>query len=131
MVEGFECARCGVCCMTIASSAGARREDLLRWKLECRQDILRCASVYILCGDGVETRLVWGDEWDGEGNALGADLWFHPDTREPVDECPFLAESDAQGVWTCGIEETKPQTCRDYPQKEKGHECLRMKSERA
>jgi len=131
MAEGFECARCGNCCRTIAGSAGARKEDLVRWRLEGRVDILQCASIYILKDDGVETQIVFGDEWDGSGDVLGADLWFHPDSREPADRCPFLREDEGARLWECSIEGTKPQTCRDYPQKEKGHKCLRLKSERA
>lgn len=36
-------------------------------------------------------------------------FWFDPGTKKPVQECPWIDGN------LCGIQEVKPDWCRDYP----------------
>jgi len=89
-----KCSQCGKCCREQGRELTMVREDYVRWKRQRRWDILRYAWIPDL-SDG------WGD------------LWIAPATGEDVRRCPFLKRS-AQGKYVCGIEDTKPQICREF-----------------
>lgn len=89
------CTQCGRCCTNpnFMLTLSATREDLDRWKQEGRYDILE-----------------WAEEFEG----MGADLWFDPITGEEQEQCPFVVEVE-ENKYHCGIYNTRPEVCRDYP----------------
>jgi Fe-S-cluster containining protein len=74
-------------------------EDLVRWRAEGRADLLERVSP------------------EGE-------LWIDPASSERMDRCPFLEKRDPHHS-TCGIHETKPQICREYPTPVHAFRCVR------
>lgn len=92
-MESFSCRRCGHCCRTLSYHAVCSGEDLERWRLAGRDDIL--ARV----GGG------------GQGPGM---LWVRPGTGLLTEQCPWLA-AEPDGRFTCAIHELKPTLCRDFP----------------
>ncbi len=84
------CERCGTCCSLLIEIAAS---DVLRWHREGRGDIL--------------SHLVY------DPAELEVDGWFHPETRERLEPCPFL-ERNGDGLTACGIQDTKPIACAHY-----------------
>jgi Fe-S-cluster containining protein len=80
----------------------ASDEDLERWKLEGRQDILEKARVI------TDPKT---------GKIIAAELWFDPQTKREYVYCPWIKSNGKEGPAkriTCQIHATKPQYCRDY-----------------
>lgn len=93
------CACCGNCCEAFGGHLNASKNDLDRWRLEGREDLL-----------GRVNRLGW--------------IWVDPETKARVDPCPFILRIDAERA-ICSINETKPAICRAYPTLAHGRRCLR------
>ena len=87
--NGPRCRTCGLCCELYGGNLRASRADMERWRGEGRRDLL----------DRV--------------NALGW-IWIDSGSGRVSKQCPFLVRSDPRRV-TCGIHDTKPQMCREYP----------------
>ncbi len=93
----FECQRCGACCLHYWWLS-AQPEDIDRWELEGREDILQYADLdlYLMIGE--------------------TDLWISPETGEELSRCPFLRKVRNQPVYRCKIYDTRPVVCRRFPQ---------------
>ena len=87
----FHCRRCGWCCKHIVINVAY--SDILRWFHGGRFDILREVS-YI-------------DNYPKKG--LGG-FYVAKTAFKPKQACPFLTKQNL-----CGIHETKPRACRDFP----------------
>lgn len=93
------CACCGECCESFGGHLNASRTDLERWRGQGRDDLL----------DRVN-RLGW--------------IWVDPRTKQPEKRCPFIERTGPDKA-CCGIYETRPAICRDYPTLAHGRRCLR------
>lgn len=121
-MKDFECQRCGKCCLQLGGGLSATQSDAERWKEENRQDILAYID-YIECGICPKcNRGVTLDQLhcadcgiELERKVLAADLWFDPETREELTECPFLRRIADQNKYECSIHDTKPEWCRGFP----------------
>ncbi|MDD5287197.1 MAG: YkgJ family cysteine cluster protein [Desulfuromonadaceae bacterium] len=92
------CACCGRCCEAFGGHLHASARDLARWEHESRDDLLKHVN-----------RLDW--------------IWVDPETKKLLDPCPFIKQI-ADNKKICGIYETRPDICRDYPTLAHGHRCL-------
>lgn len=94
------CTQCGRCCTNprFMGSLQATGDDILRWQVEGREDILAYAVIL------------------GHPDDPFADLWVSPRTGEEASRCPFVRKIRGQDKYTCTIYDTRPQVCRDYPQ---------------
>jgi Fe-S-cluster containining protein len=101
-METFRCTQCGQCCRSLgdAFAASADVEDVDRWEAEGRFDIL----------EWVDLRL----------RDVGMmDLWIDPATGDEVTRCPWLRKVPREPRYLCGIHDTKPRHCREYPRSKK------------
>lgn len=96
-IERFSCHECGLCCYTLDHRCSCTEDDRRRWKEAGREDILEWV------GDVLE-----------DGEWLHDRLWVHPGTNLPVEHCPWM-EKRADGGFSCGIHDIKPDVCFDYP----------------
>ena len=94
-----KCLCCGECCEAFGGHLNASKTDLERWRNQGRDDLL----------DRVN-RLGW--------------IWVEPQSKRLEQSCPFLDRQDGKTA-ICGIQETKPAMCRDYPTLAHGRRCLR------
>jgi len=99
--EAGNCACCGRCCEIYGWHLHAYDVDIRRWKSEGRDDLLKMVN-----------RLGW--------------IWVDPETKEPLSRCPFIVRKNDTDIVICGIHETKPQICRDYPPIGHGRRCIRI-----
>jgi len=88
-----ECNSCGKCCIKYGDGGlSASDNDIEMWEL-FRPDIYR----YVRKGE----------------------IWFDPDTGEPIKRCPWLRQTPRQGTqplrYTCDIYSDRPEDCRHYP----------------
>jgi Fe-S-cluster containining protein len=83
--DGFRCKQCGACCRAYVP---VTEQDILRWAIESRDDILRWVSA--------------------------ADCLIHPVIEQGIARCPFL-KSAHHGVYVCRIHSTKPAACSRFP----------------
>jgi len=88
-----ECNSCGKCCIKYGDGGlSASDNDIEMWEL-FRPDIYR----YVRNGE----------------------IWFDPDTREPIKRCPWLRQIPKQDTqlirYTCDIYADRPEDCRHYP----------------
>jgi Fe-S-cluster containining protein len=77
--------------------------DLARWKSAGRGDLLARIDSLDL----------------GRGNILHL-AWIDPETREDADRCPWLLDLPEGTGHLCGIENIKPDHCRQFP-RNRGH----------
>jgi Fe-S-cluster containining protein len=101
MNSEFKCRGCGHCCLELidAYNGCVSDGDMLRWKKQHRTDLL-----------------VWVQTLDlGPGNRLHT-AWIDPESGEDVERCPWLLDRIDAGGYLCGIEATKPEHCRAYPE---------------
>ena len=89
------CLRCGNCCGPYFALY-VEEVDEKRWQEEGRQDLL----------DRLEYERQRAG-WDKDGP-------FNMETMERMEKCVFLVRNE-EGELVCGIHETKPLICRDYP----------------
>jgi len=88
---GFTCQMCGNCCREVTINVCA--SDIRRWLHEKRSDILLHIS------------FIDNYPFKGTGGFYVAATTFAP--KQP---CPFLGEDSL-----CGIHDTKPRACSDFP----------------
>jgi Fe-S-cluster containining protein len=96
---GSPCNQCGKCCTNpnYMGTLFADGADVIRWRKEGRDDILRYAYVP---GDEPDASAdLWIDSWNG-----GKELY----------RCPFVRKNPNSPKHRCTIYETRPQVCRDY-----------------
>lgn len=100
-LAGFDCRRCGHCCLTLVDAyrGCVSDADLARWQAAGRNDILACVETLDL----------------GRGNLLHY-AWVDPLTGDDVDRCPWLVVLPEAGQHACAIEALKPDHCRAYPE---------------
>lgn len=93
------CACCGSCCEAFGGHLRASRHDIERWRRQGRNDLLARVN-----------HLGW--------------IWINPETGKPEERCPFIVRIDTRTA-LCGINDTKPAICRDYPTLAHGRRCVR------
>lgn len=96
----LECVRCGWCCE--ASTIAVSQSDILRWNREKRKDIL------------IQVSFIANYPRIGR-----AGFYITKTTQNPKQPCPFLTIEE--GLAVCGINDTKPRICEDFPES-KPHE---------
>ena len=83
-------------------------EDVHRWFLEEREDILE-----------------WVHPFELRGEIVGYDFPIDPVTGDDYEEgCPFLKKLPDQEVYICEIHNTKPEICATFPPNRKQAEEL-------
>ena len=89
-----ECNQCGKCCTKYGDGQlSATQEEIELWEI-FNPDIFEYVK--------------------------GGEIWFDPETREPLSRCPFLElapknQDDEQDKYTCKIYLARPEDCRHYP----------------
>lgn len=84
-----ECNQCGKCCIKYSDGGlSVSEEEIQSWEL-FRPDIRK----YVLAGE----------------------IWFSPDTQQPIKLCPWLRKDPQQSLYTCDIYHDRPEDCRLYP----------------
>jgi Fe-S-cluster containining protein len=92
----FECQQCGACCLEFYELT-AYSDDIERWEIEAREDILQYADMYIYA------------------TTSAADLWIDPETGEGLSRCPFLRKMKDKQMYKCRIYDARPGMCRWFP----------------
>ena len=98
--DGFKCQQCGKCCQVYVNLIQVTEEDVDRWMVEGREDILKWVS----CVD-------FGDH-------IEYDFPIDPVTDEDIERCPFLRKLPNKDVYVCRIHNTKPEACTRFPSSE-------------
>lgn len=93
----FTCKRCGNCCIHGAFSEVAE-EDIVLWTERGRTDIL----------EWVRFRPIGNEDYAYE-------VWIDPQTKEEVEQCPWLEKLSHNGEYRCQIHDVKPSICRYFP----------------
>jgi Fe-S-cluster containining protein len=101
-MEQFHCRRCGQCCRSLDYHDALTAEDVTRWQLLGRTDILKWVGVFHRKGQNPVYR-----------------IWMIPGTRTFSEQCPFLKQDSDTGHWSCRIQDVKPKICRQYPMSRK------------
>ena len=93
-METFNCKQCGHCCMNLSDAYcnSVLDEDVDRWELEGRHDILKFVDQSSFCND----------------------IWINQETGEELGRCPWLKKLPDK-KYICRIHHTKPAHCRNYP----------------
>ncbi len=92
----FKCQQCGLCCTKYSGGLTAKAQDIVRWRREGREDILKHVFIF-----------------ESGGEIMGGDIWLNPRTGRKMGACPFLKKRGGKSV--CLIHDTKPGVCRKYP----------------
>ncbi|MFH0861461.1 MAG: YkgJ family cysteine cluster protein [Candidatus Altiarchaeota archaeon] len=112
-IKKFVCSRCGDCCRYWGGMASATDNDLRRWMLGGRKDILQYVELGIVADNGI--KFIRGDEWDGSDNRVIANMFISPRTKKEMINCPFLIKETKKRTYKCKINDTKPDICREFP----------------
>jgi hypothetical protein len=104
------CECCGLCCRRYQGTHWAKGADLVRWFDAGRRDILEHCRILNPDGDWVSAAALTRQELLLIPVCEG---WCDPATGEPLDTCPFLAET-ARDTWICAIHAEKPAICCSY-----------------
>ena len=107
---GDPCDQCGMCCTLYRGTKWAQGSDLIRWFDDRRSDILIHVAATTKDGEPVNCALMTRDALT---ELICRDGWVDQDTRNHIDRCPFLSQSDEMR-WLCSIHKTKPDICRNY-----------------
>jgi len=93
-MEKFRCKQCGHCCLNLSDAYcnSVPDEDVNRWKLEHRYDILKFV----------------------DQSSFFNDIWIDQETGEELGRCPWLKRL-VNNKFMCRIHHTKPAHCRNYP----------------
>jgi len=93
-MEKFSCKQCGHCCLNLSDAYcnSVLDEDVNRWKLEDRYDILKFVAQ----------------------SSFFNDIWIDQETGEELGKCPWLKRLP-NNKYVCRIHHTKPTHCRNYP----------------
>jgi len=92
----FVCKRCGNCCRRLGNVC--LQEDRQLWEHLRRSDILSWVKKEQLDTGEVQYR-----------------IWIDPQTGEPAESCPFIAQQPGKATFYCTIQAVKPLVCREYP----------------
>ncbi len=92
----FVCKRCGNCCRRLGHVC--LQEDRQLWERLRRSDILSWVKKEQLDTGEVQYR-----------------IWIDPQTGEPAESCPFIAQQPGKAIFYCTIQAVKPLVCREYP----------------
>jgi len=95
-----KCTLCGSCCETY--ELGLKRDDWDRWENIVVDSQIGKYPMRKFCK--LESRTY---------SKLG-DLFFHPETREQLDNCPFLFEENTKYFCQIHDPKIKPNTCKDF-----------------
>lgn len=98
-MEAFECRQCGRCCRNLDYHNELTTEDVDRWNVLSRRDILNWVGIFKT----------------GEREKTIYRIWMTPGTCKLAEICPFLKEVPTANRWICSIHEVKPSICRNYP----------------
>lgn len=93
-MENFNCKQCGHCCINLSDAYcnSVLDEDIERWELEDRYDILKFV----------------------DQSSFFNDIWINQETGEELGRCPWLKRLP-NNKYICRIHHTKPTHCRNYP----------------
>lgn len=89
--SNITCRCCGKCCLA-SFIAYVTEDDLIRWRCEARQDIMKVIE---------HGHVIWA-----------GDHMMSADDGHYAHDCPFLIAVDNK--WLCSIYETRPLVCRNY-----------------
>jgi len=84
------CKQCGNCCVIHWKSFEATHDDVIRWRREGREDILKHLAIT-------------SDNPNGQSGTFTSN------------SCPFLRRNEEQNIYCCDINDTKPFNCKNYP----------------
>ncbi len=101
MSSKFHCHECGHCCLHLvdAYQGCVSDADIQRWQQEGRDDLLQ-----------------WIETLDlGPGNQLHT-IWIDPETGDDVERCPWVLDKIDGSGYLCGINNVKPEHCRNFPE---------------
>lgn len=103
-LNDFHCQQCGRCCLELGSSLISGGDEAEKW---LNNDEIVPSNF---------GRRYFTDFIDYFPETGGADLWFHPDTKEELDRCPFLRKTKS-GKYRCLIhdKELRPNACKEWP----------------
>lgn len=99
-MESFVCRQCGECCRILNYETGCREADIRRWQDTGRTDIL----------ERVKTEAP-----SGNTRVPVHRIWMNPATGEIEPACPWLFPCIDPDRFKCGIHDTKPDVCSQYP----------------
>jgi Fe-S-cluster containining protein len=122
----FECLRCGRCCKTAGDVLHITQKDVDRWKTEGRNDILsKLFLVRLAC---TRCNVEWPPHTGGKCPQCGGSsvdgVYYWLDLKMPKNwfaqlmgspRCPFLKKIRNKSEYSCRINETKPEICREFP----------------
>jgi len=113
--ETLECHLCGLCCDQADGCLTCTGDDIRRWIVEKRADILRFVQY--------RTDPAGGLEW------FNPEIWLEPGNPAaiPVIRCPFLTCRWVEG-FRCAIYETRPRVCAEF--RRGGGACLQVRRSR-
>jgi len=94
----FKCRQCGNCCRNLKYSNDCTENDYKQWTDLGRKDILE--KVIIIQSDKKMPTYK---------------IWKETGTSQLLPKCPWLVLSNANGRYECGIQDVKPEYCRQYP----------------
>jgi|WetSurMetagenome_2_1015567.scaffolds.fasta_scaffold644201_2 Fe-S-cluster containining protein len=118
MVENPEqiCQQCGKCCSKCAGTITASPEDIQRWILDGRFDILKHfkymgINKYVWCDE------LWAEYFLATSDVIQHDITSVGELLTPSHNeygvCPFRRKLK-DGKYKCAIHDTKPELCRDF-----------------
>jgi len=106
---GFYCQQCGHCCLGLGAELDLDKEETRKW----RQFKELAPSNY-----GYHLPAAFISYFP---ETACADLWFHPETGEELNRCPFLKKISSQDKYQCLIynfPELRPTAWQRFPLKE-------------
>lgn len=84
-----DCNSCGKCCIKYSNGGlSATAQEIAQW-----QDDAPEIATYV----------------------NNNEIWFDPDTQQPLTLCPFLQKAENSHTYTCAIYFNRPDDCRYYP----------------
>ena len=95
-IPGFQCTRCGKCCVEGASRLSASAADLAMWAQN---------APHVLAHVAVRNA----------GGVPQGDLWISPRTGRGTVRCPWIRKHPNRDSYYCRIYEFRPEVCRRYP----------------
>jgi Fe-S-cluster containining protein len=122
----FSCLRCGRCCKVAGEVLHITQNDVDRWEREGRKDILeKLFLVRMSCSNcNIEWPPHVGENCPECGKVSKSGVYYWLDPRMPKNwlaqlmgspKCPFLKKIWNKDEYLCGINETKPEICREFP----------------
>ena len=97
-MEDYTCRQCGRCCTSLDYHDAVTAQDVEKWQVLGRTDILERVGIYQRPGGKTTYR-----------------IWMVPGKNQLARTCPFLTKRPSENRWICSIHDIKPAICRDYP----------------